>query len=89
MSRSTINFQVDSELKAAFAAAAAEEAKAPGQILREFVQFYVERRGERVVADEIRRQSQLIAERAADPASDEAAVMRWVEEVSDSDGWTA
>ena len=89
MSRSTINFQVDSELKAAFAAAAAEEAKAPGQILREFVQLYVERRGERVVADEIRRQSQLIAERAADPASDEAAVMRWVEEVSDSDGWTA
>ena len=50
---------------------------------------YVEQRRERSFAAEARRQSRLLAERAADPASDEAEVMRWMEDVSDTEGWTA
>ncbi len=50
---------------------------------------YVERQRERAFAAEARRQSRLLAERAADPGSDEAEVMRWVEDVSDTTGWTA
>ena len=47
----SFNFRVDPELKAAFAAAAAQL--------------------------------------AAGPDSDEAEVMRWMENVSDTEGWTA
>jgi hypothetical protein len=36
-----------------------------------------------------RQRSRHIAERAADPTSDEAEVMRWIEDVSDTSGWTA
>lgn len=35
------------------------------------------------------RQSRVLAEHAADPGSDEAEVMRWTEDVADTDGWTA
>jgi hypothetical protein len=89
MSRSSFHFRVDPELKAAFTAATAEEEKPAGQVLREFMQGYIQHRSERVSAEEARRQARLIAERAADPASDEAAVMRWIEEVSEVGGWTS
>lgn len=59
------------------------------QVLRGFMRAYVERQRERAFAAETRRQSRLLAERAADPGSDEAEVMRWIEDVSDTDGWTA
>ena len=36
-----------------------------------------------------KRQSRVLAEHAADPGSDEAEVMRWTEDVADTDGWTA
>ncbi len=35
------------------------------------------------------QQSRQLAELAADPTSDEADVMRWINEVSDTDGWKA
>lgn len=38
---------------------------------------------------EARRQSRVLAECAADPASDEAEVMRWIEDVMDAEGWSA
>ena len=85
----SFNFRVDPELKAAFTAATAKEDKPAGQVLRDFMRAYVEQRREHGFATEARRQSQLLAKRAADPASDEAAVMRWMEEVSDTEGWTA
>ncbi len=85
----SFNFRVDPELKAAFTAAVAEEDKPAGQVLRDFMRTYVVRRRERALAAEARRQSRLIAQAAADPASDEAAVMRWAEEVSDTEGWMA
>jgi hypothetical protein len=39
-------------------------------------------------AIEAQRQSRVLAERAADPSSDEVEVMRWIEDVADTDGWT-
>jgi hypothetical protein len=85
----SFNFRVDPALKAAFTAAVAEEDKPAGQVLRDFMRGYVERRRERAALAEARRQSRLITEHAADPASDEAEVMRWIEDVSDTEGWTA
>ena len=85
----SFNFRVDPELKAAFAAATAAEDKPAGQVLRDFMRAYVERRRDRAAAAEARRYSRVLAECAADPASDEAAVMRWIEDVSDTEGWTA
>jgi hypothetical protein len=49
---------------------------------------YVQRHRQRVFAAEARRQSQVIAARA-DPLSDEAEVMRWIDDISSSDSWTA
>lgn len=85
----SFNFRVDPELKAAFTAATAEEDKPAGQVLRDFMRAYVERRRDRAATAEARRQSRLLAERAADPGSDEAEVMHWIEDVSDTKGWTA
>ena len=85
----SFNFRVDPELKAAFTAATAEEDKPAGQVLRDFMRGYVERRRERAVTTEARRQSRFVATRAADPGSDEAEVMRWIDDVSDTEGWTA
>ncbi|MBV9747936.1 MAG: hypothetical protein JO157_03885 [Acetobacteraceae bacterium] len=85
----SFNFRVDPELKAAFTAAVAAEDKPAGQVLRDFMRAYVARQRERATMGEARRQSRLIAQAAADPASDEAEVMRWIEAVSDSEGWTA
>ena len=85
----SFNFRVDPELKAAFTVATAREDKPAGQVLRDFMRAYVEQRREHGFAAEARRQSRLLAQRAADPASDEAKVMRWMEEVSDTEGWTA
>jgi hypothetical protein len=85
----SFNFRVDPALKAAFTAATAAEDKPAGQVLRDFMRAYVERRREREFVAEARRQSRIIAGRAADPTSDEAEVMRWIADVSDDSGWTA
>ena len=81
----SFNFRVDAELKAAVAA----EDKPAGQVLRDFMRTYVERRRKHTLAAEARQQSRLLTERAADPGSEEAEVMRWIENVSDTEGWTA
>lgn len=85
----SFNFRVDPELKAAFTAAVAVEDRPAGQVLRDFMRAYVERRGEQALTVKARRQSRLLAERAADPGSDETEVMRWIEDVSDTEGWKA
>lgn len=86
---SSFNFRVDTELKQAFAAAASAEHKPSGQLLRDFMRAYVERQRMHAVTAEARRQSRLIAKRAADPAGDEAEVMRWIDDVTDAESWTA
>ena len=85
----SFNFRVDPELKAAFTAATAEEDRPAGQVLRDFMRGYVARRQERTFSAEARRQSLIVAQQEADPSSDEAEVMRWIEDVSDTEGWTA
>ena len=85
----SFNFRVDPELKAAFTAATAEEDRPAGQVLRDFMRGYVMRRQEHAAGAEARQQSRIVAEQAADPSSDEAKVMAWIEDVSDIEGWTA
>jgi hypothetical protein len=81
----SFNFRVEPELKAAFTAATADEDKPAGQVLREFMRGYVERRRDEAFRKEAKRQSQVLARRATDPASDEAQVMRWIDDVSDTE----
>jgi hypothetical protein len=85
----SFNFRIDPKLKAEFQTATEAEDKPAAQVLRDFMRAYVEQQQERAFAAEARRQSRLLAERAGDPASDEAEVMRWIEDVSDIQGWTA
>lgn len=85
----SFNFRVDPTLKAEFQSATEAEDKPAAQVLRDFMRAYVERRRGRDFATKARRQSRLIAERAADQDSDEAEVMRWIEDVTDNDRWTA
>ncbi len=79
----TFNFRVEPELKAAFVAAAAAEDRPAGQVLRDFMRRYVAARRRGDVEAEARRQSRLIA---AD-MQEHDEVMRWIDDVSDRDGW--
>lgn len=85
----SFNFRVDPKLKAEFQTATETEDKPAAQVLRDFMRAYVERQRERALAAEAKRQSRLLAERATDPGSDDAEVMRWIEDVADTAGWTA
>ncbi|MBV8121655.1 MAG: hypothetical protein JO081_17160 [Alphaproteobacteria bacterium] len=85
----SFNFRIDPKLKAEFQSATEAEDKPAAQVLRDFMRAYVDRHRRRVFATEALRQSRLIAARAADPSSDEAEVMRWMEDVSNDDGLTA
>ena len=85
----SFNLRVDLKLKADFQAATEAEDKPAAQVLRDFMRAYVDRQRERALAAEARRQPRVLAERAADPASDEAEVMRWIKDVADTGGWTA
>lgn len=84
----SFNLRVDHALKAAFTAATEAEDKPAAQVVRDFMRAYVKQRERRAFAAEARRQSLAIAERAGDPNSDEAEIMRWIEDVADTDGWT-
>jgi hypothetical protein len=85
----SFNFRIDPKLKAEFQKATEAEDKPAAQVLRDFMRAYVERQRGRAFAIEARRQSRVLAKRAADPSSDEVEVMRWIEDVTDTDGWTA
>lgn len=75
----TFNLRVDPALKAEFQAATQAEDKPAAQVLREFMRHYVERQKRREFAAEARRQAGAIAARAADPNSDDAAMLRELE----------
>lgn len=72
----SFNFRVDPSLKAEFQAATEAVDKPAAQVLRDFMRAYIERRKRRDFAAEAHHQSVAIAARAADPGSDEAAIMR-------------
>jgi len=83
----TVTFRLDPELKAELTRLAEQDHKSLGELLRELAGERVERERRRVFEAEARRQSLLIAERAGDPNSDEAEVMRWIEGVADTEAW--
>jgi hypothetical protein len=84
----SFNFRVDPELKAEFQSATEAADKPAAQVLRDFMRTYVERHRQHTLVAEARRQARLIAARAVDPSSDEAEVMRWIEDVAGTDGET-
>ncbi|MDR3536567.1 MAG: hypothetical protein P4L71_08710 [Acetobacteraceae bacterium] len=83
----SFNLRIDPALKAAFTAAAEAEDKPAAQVLRDFMWAYVKQRERRMFEAEAHRQSLAVAERARDPASDEAEVMRWIEGAADDAAW--
>ena len=85
----SFNFRIDPKLKAEFQTATEAEDKPAAQVLRDFMRAYVERQRERAFAAEAKRQSRVLAEHAANTGSDEAEVMRWIDDVSDINGWMA
>lgn len=84
----SFNFRLDPTLKTDFQRATEAADKPAAQVLRDFMRAYVQHHGRRTFAAEARRQSRLIAARATDPHSDEAEVMRWIEDVAASNGWS-
>ncbi len=81
MKESTLNLRIDPALKAEFTAAVADEDRPAAEVLRGLMRRYVEEARRRRFAAEARRQSQLIA-----ASTDEAEVMRWIQDVSALDG---
>ena len=71
----SFNFRIDPKLKAEFQTATEAEDKPAAQVLRDFMRAYVEQQRERAFM--------------AEASSDEAEVMRWIEDVADTGGWTA
>jgi hypothetical protein len=72
----TVTFRIEAALKDELAVIAETEHKPVGELLRDLVRDDIKRRKRREFEAEARRQSLLIAERAKDPNSDEAQVMR-------------
>lgn len=84
----TVTFRIDPVLKSELTKLAERDAKSLGELMRELAQRRIDDEHHRAFAAEARRQSLLIAACAADPESDEAAVMRWIEENADLGEWT-
>ena len=78
----TLNLRIDPELKAEFIAVSEAENQPIAEILRKLMRAYVERARRNKFAAEARQQSQLIAS-----SHDEAEVFRWMQDVSDAEGW--
>jgi antitoxin component of RelBE/YafQ-DinJ toxin-antitoxin module len=84
----SFNMRIDPKLKEAFTKAAEAEDKPAAQVVRTFMRAYVRQRERRAFEAQARRDSLLIAERARDPNSDEAQVMREIEaDLADESFW--
>ncbi|MHB1273900.1 MAG: hypothetical protein ACYCZD_14250 [Rhodanobacter sp.] len=75
----TFTFRLDPALKEALARSAADEHMRPAELVRDLVRDHVAAKARHVFEVEARRQSLAIAQRASEPASDEAQVMRDLE----------
>ena len=78
---STLNLRIDAALKSEFAAAVEAEELPAAEVLRMLMRRYVEEARRRRFTAEARRQSQLVA-----ASSEEAEVMRWIQDVSAGEG---
>ncbi|MGA9422174.1 MAG: hypothetical protein WBW61_07405 [Rhodanobacteraceae bacterium] len=85
----SLTFRLDPALKAALAKTALAEHRPVGDIVRDLVQTSFESRRREEFAATAKRQSQQAAAEAADPNSDEAKVMRWIADVTESEDWNA
>jgi len=77
----TFNLRIDAALKAEFTEVVEAEDRPAAEVLRALMRRYVEQARRRRFVAEARRQSQLIA-----ASEDEAEVMRWIQDVSASEG---
>jgi hypothetical protein len=75
----TFTFRLDPALKAALTRSAADEHMRPAELVRKLVRNHLAGKERRAFEAEARRQSLAIAERARNPNSDEAQVMREIE----------
>ncbi len=75
----TFTFRLDPALKAALRRSAKEERLQPAELLRELVREHLAGKARRAFEADARRQSLLVAGALADPAGDEAQVMRELE----------
>jgi hypothetical protein len=75
----TFTFRLDPVLKEALTRSAAEEHMQPAELMRDLVRRHLAGKERRAFEIEARRQSLAIAERARNPDSDEAQIMRDIE----------
>jgi len=75
----TFTFRLDSALKAALTRSAEDEHMQAADLIRQLVRDHLAAKERRAFEAEARRQSLAIAQRARDPDSDEARVMREIE----------
>ncbi|MEO3431676.1 hypothetical protein [Inquilinus sp. CAU 1745] len=82
----TFTFRLDPALKSAFTRSAASEHRRPAELLRDLMRDHLARNERRAFEEEARRQSLVIAAAARDPESDEARVIRELENDLDAFG---
>ena len=75
----TFTFRLDPALKDGLTRSAAAEHMRPAELVRALVRDHLAEKQRREFESEARRQSLAIARRAGDPDSDEARVMRGIE----------
>lgn len=76
----TLTFRLEPELKAVLAERAHEESKALGEVMRDLIRDFAEQERRRKFLAEAERQSLECARTASDQSSDEARVMRELED---------
>ena len=84
----SFNLRIDPTLKAAFTSATEAVDKPAAQVVRDFMRAYVRQAERRALEAEATRQSRLLTQAASDPQSDEARIMREIEGLTDTEGWT-
>ena len=89
----SFTFRLDPALKVALTHAAADARMPPAELVRTLVRTHLAGRERRAFEVEARRQSLAIAQRAADPSTDEARIMAEIEADLDTgvfaDTWKA
>lgn len=78
----SFTFRIDPRLKQEFLKITDKENKPGSQVLRDLMAAYIQRKKRKEFEAEAHRQSKLIAS-----SPEEAAVMDWISNVTDSEGW--
>ena len=85
----TFTFRLDPALKAALTRSAEDERMQTADLIRQLVRDHLAAKERRAFEAEARRQSLAIAQRARDPDSDEALVLREIEAALDRDDFAS